>query len=499
MQNNELSTENLWEESRQVQLTLTRPTPTTLLLSWNLPPTTQVYDGQVVLLSTSLLETPSRPTDGIRYTPSANLLTPADTIGGAQVVSAEYGIFNGNLTTTSVLITDAIPTEVYYASLHGCSNTLQYYGFGSKSYALDGTLIDENVDGYTGSVPRSTTPPLNPTLGQVYYNPISNTVSMWNGATWIPASTDTVATGKIFPTTPTQGAFFYNLNTHILFIWDGTNWTKANTSQEGSPSINTIDVGTTGSFDERVRLVNLLKSQLGWPAVCVELQENNFETAIDIALSELRRRSDTAYRRHHVLFTIKAGQPTYYLNDAVIGTNRIVDIYKAHRVSTIGLNVLGGDNGIYAQMFYNQFFYGAVIDILSIHLAQSLAEDFERLFAGNLMFEWNESTRELMFLRKLYKDEKVVLECWMERTEQELFTDRWTKNWIRDYALAKCWETLGMIRGKYSSLPGPGGIQMNGDTLLNRADTMITELQRQINDYEVGNFIDSGNCAMLLG
>jgi hypothetical protein len=498
--NNEFSTAELWSEGRSIELTITRPTPTTVTLTWTTPPEPKAYKGQVVLIHTSPLEVAQQPVDGVRYSASTNLMVPSDTIGGAQVVAANYWIFQDTLTTTSVTLIGALPDEVYYASVHICTNTLQYYPFGVKSYALDGSRAEHNVDGYTGSIPHSNTPPLNPFIGQVYYNQTANNVSMWNGAAWIPASTTSPKSGSTFPTSPVAGEFFYQTHTHTLFIWNSVEWVQANTDQIGTPSYDKVPIGTTGSLDERVRLVNVLKTQLGWPSVCVELHEENFETAIDIALSEFRRRADNAYQRRHVLFTIRADQPTYYLNDPVIGTDRIVDIYKAHRISAIGMNVLGGDNGIYSQIFYNQFFYGAMIDILSIHLANSLSEEFEKIFAGNLPFEWNEAKRELKFIRKLYKEEKVVLECFMERTEQELLTDRWSKNWIRDWALAKCWEMLGMSRTKYGTLPGAGGgLTLNGDMLLQKSETMYTELLRQVNDFEVGNLVDAGNVAFLLG
>jgi len=496
----EASTAQLWEEGRQVQLTLARSAPTPLTINWVIPPTSTPFKGYVVLLHTSMLEAAQQPTDGVRYLASSNASIPADTIGGAQVIASAYWIFQDPLTATSVVVTNVDPNLVYYASIHICSNVIQYYPFGAKSYALDGARVEQHVDGFTGSIPQSLAPPTNPNIGQVYYNPSANSVSMWNGAAWMPASTTTVITGMTFPVTPVAGQFFYQTSTHVLFIWNGTSWTQANTDQIGTPSYDKTPIGSTGSLDERVRLVNDLKAQLGWPAVCVELDEQNFDVAINIALGEFRRRSDSAYEHKHVLFTILEGQPTYYLNDPVVGTDRIVDIQKIHRVSTIGLNVLGGDNGIYSQIFYNQFFYGAMIDVLSIHLANSMAEEYERIFAGNLMFEWNEAKRELKILRKLYKQEKVVLECYMEKTEQELLTDRWAKLWIRDWALAKCFEMLGMSRTKYGSLPGAGGgLTLNGDTLLQKSETMFTELQRQINDFEVGNLTGVGNCAFLCG
>lgn len=515
MSNLPLSTADLYAEAQTMQLSIVRTSGTTFTLSWNLPIDPKVYAGQVIVVSTKVLTSDNKPIDGIRYTPSTDLAVPADTIGGAQVVAANYVAFGEPLAATTVLITGADPNLVYYASLHPCTNVLQYYPYGCKSYALEGADLNVDVQGYTGNIPRSAMPPVDPTVGQVYYNPSTNAVLMWNGAVWIPANgtsnvapgvsmdgtkANAIISGTTFPSTPAAGDFFYKTDTHVLYIWNGSNWVQANTEEVGTPTYEKIGVGTTGDLDERIRLVNAIKTQLGWPAVCVELKEENFQTAINIALAEFRRRADNAYERKHVLFTIKAGQPTYYLNDPVIGTDRIVDIQHVHRVSTIGMNVLGGDNGIYAQIFYNQFFHGAMIDILSIHLANSMAEEFEKIFAGTLQYEWNEAKRELKFLRKLYKDERVVLECYMEKTEQELLTDRWSQPWIRDWAYAKCLEMTGLIRSKYANLPGAnGGLALNGDTLLNKAETMYQELQRQVNDFEVGSNVGMGGCAFIFG
>ena len=142
-----------------------------------------------------------------------------------------------------------------------------------------------------------------------------------------------------------------------------------------------------------------------------------------------------------------------------------------------------------------------MVDLLSIHLISALSEDFERIFAGNLVFNFNENTRQLEIFRKLYRDEKVVMECVMERTEQELLTDRWAKQWLQSWAHAELKEILGQIRSKYPSLPGAnGGLSLNGDTLLNEARQDFEECLRQIRDFEVGNGgVEWGNTAFLIG
>jgi hypothetical protein len=106
-----------------------------------------------------------------------------------------------------------------------------------------------------------------------------------------------------------------------------------------------------------------------------------------------------------------------------------------------------------------------------------------------------------MILRKITtEEERVILEVVMERTEQELLLDRWSKQWLQGWAQAELWEMLGEIRSKYGNLPGPnGGLTLNGDSLLSRAELQFTELLRQITDYEVGNGgVNFGNTAFFI-
>lgn len=498
----ETSVFDLVIEARQVTLGLTRTTLTTATLSWTIPTDAKVYGGAVVLLSEAPMDPSNFPTDGVKYVASTDLAAPASKIGNAQVVAAYYSQFGSDLSTTSVDVTGLDGSKTYYASIHICSNVLQYHTAGEHSYPLDTSFGAESNLDQSGAISRNNTPPTNPQLGDVYYNLIDGKVYMWNGGSWIIAVTDTVPTGNSFPVDNLQpGQFFFSTQTKVLYIWNGAAWNKANGQEEGVPMADKIGIGTDGSYDERANLIRVLKVQLGWPSVCVELTEEAFNVAIGNALDEFRRRADNAYKRNYVMFAIKKDQSIYYLNDPRLGTDKIVNIIKIHRVNSLGAGSFGGDNGVYSQMFFNQFFSGNMVDILSMHLIASLSEDFERIFAGNLMFNWNENTRQLELYRKLYRDEKIVMECVMERTEQDLLTDRWAKQWLQSWAHAELKEMLGMIRSKYPSLPGAnGGLSLNGDMLISEARQDFEECLRQIRDFEVGNGgAEWDNTALLIG
>jgi hypothetical protein len=55
------------------------------------------------------------------------------------------------------------------------------------------------------------------------------------------------------------------------------------------------------------------------------------------------------------------------------------------------------------------------------------------------------------------------------------------RNFIQRYALALAKNILGQIRGKYKTLPGPGGgSQLNGDALIQQSDKELEMLEKQL-------------------
>lgn len=626
------TTHDLWVEARKFRIDIARPTPDTIKLTITRPKNLHVVDGCVVMLSTKPINVVDYPADGTAYDGSLDWTQPADvTMDGAHIVAAYHGILqnpmptgdpgqpedvNATTYTFTLTITNTDPTQIYYASVFGSSNVLQYYPLGVQSYPLEGSSLEKAVGNYAGNIPSYPHAPPNPGHGLVYYDQGLNIVQFWDAKqeVWIPTRADTIVSGeynpgllgqvyllsgsqlKIFdgvkwvdavpqnlrvraaastgagwhnfnssragiehPQLPEPGDFFYNYSieryeyfdgetwmfpnaSNTLFVrksgdmvpcfikpvtvepeplrapdlgelfynttakalnvWDGTIWVKANTDQEGTPLTDKISIGNDGSYDERVRLIKILANQLGWPAQCVELKEEQFNVAVDNAMETFRQLSDHAYRRGFMLYKLIPNQQLYFLNSAIDKTDSIVDIHQIHRMGPLGF-FGGGAQDVWSQAFAQQFYNLAAGggDLLSTFLLQNYSEELTRMFAGNLMFQWNESTRELYFTRAIRGYETVIIECMLERTEQELLSDRWCKQFLQNYALAECKMMLGMIRSKFSSgTPGPSGnITLNGELLIAEARQDMLELREQLLNYEFGGNIGMGNTAFLIG
>lgn len=619
---NQLTTHDLWVESRKISLSISRPSPTTIAVTIRRPTLDlRALDGAVLLLSDRHITPNEYPQDGDRYVASTTWEDPAaDRSGSAQVIGFWSGFFaqpfppgvadSEGMVELTVTVTGTDPDTTYYASVHGSTNVLQYYPIGVQSYPLEGSRIEKDSSSYTGSIPSLPSAPTNPqhgfvyfdqqlslvqywdntrgvwvptrvdsiptgpvnpgipghaflftpatqvrvfdgrkwveatatntqlltagsvwtalagvevgtelpetpTLALLFYNFTSRTIQYWDGVTWqLPSPTTTLFNNgvAIFPAftapftaeplelvTPYAGLLFYNTSQKVLNVFDGTVWTQVNTDQQGTPSTDKMRIGNDGSYDERLRLIRVLKTQLGWPTQCVELTEDHFNVAIDNALETYRQLSVGAYERRFILFGLLYDQNKYYLNSPLDETDRIVQVQRIHRLNLLGINSATTTDNIFYQAFLAQFYSANHVDLLSLHLMSALSEEFRRIFAADLPFTWNEARRELTIHRRIHRPEKVILEVELERTEQELLLDRYCKQWLQGWALAECKETLGLIRSKYSSgTPGPAGtITLNGETLLAEARQDFTELREQLLNYEAQN-AEHGNLAFWL-
>lgn len=471
------TTANLNAVGEEVQVTFSRTNPTSGTITWNLPSYLGSYNGIVILLKTTAIVPTDFPVDGTQYQASQDLNNPASYSGDAIVVGAFYN----DVLTTSVNVINLDPNSVYFASGHAVTNTLQYFTRGSQSYPLK-----ENASSYSGDIPQASSAPANPSVGQVYYNNQQGQSWMWTGSAWVQAGVGETLVGTTFPTNAVNGQYFYNETTKLLYSFYNGTFTVVNTAGQGLPMYEKLP-GNDGSFNERAKLIQVIKRQLGWPSVCVELTEEHFQLSIDNALGELRRRSDSAYFMKWMAIKLNEQQQVYYMNDPATGTDKVVDIMKVWRTSGLGL-VQQGAGGVYGQAFLNYFYAQNVVDLTSIYLLNSYAEQFSQIFAGEITFRWYEPTRQLHIARYLGASEWVIIEAMTERTEQELLADRYTSQWLQNWAVSEAHIILGQIRSKFGSLPGAGGsVSMNGGELIQMGQEAQTDLIRQINDFEVGN------------
>jgi len=376
--------------------------------------------------------------------------------------------------------------------------------------------IDSINDPHTLSIPA----------GTYWYDTTNDALAQWNGTSWVTLSFTTL------PLTPATGELWYNTSSNTLMEWDGTTWvlatpfatvgltsagdliftstTKGSTSSiyildvslfeallimgifldpingtdgiDGTSMYTQIGVGTDGTPDERRELLESMRAQLGYPVIDVELTKYQFDTALTGGLEEFRKRSGAAYKRSFFFLDTQPGQQHYILADKTVGFNQIVNVTGLYRMTSAFLSSAYG-SGIYGQIVLQQLYSMGTFDLLSFHLVSEYIEQMEQLFATRLTYNWNERSRTLAIFDTRVYPERILVDATIERTEQDLLTDRYTKSWIEKWALAEARLMLAEIRGKYAALPGAGGgVSLNAQDLITRADQDMQSLLDEIDN-----------------
>jgi hypothetical protein len=369
------------------------------------------------------------------------------------------------------------------------------------------TLLMQWIGSPSGwtSIPFSTDS-LAPETGTLWFNTLTDILYEWSGTAW--------ATGTPVVTVSMPGDYLHFLSattgsTSVVFVENVdlfTSTTPVGTVAQRvvgadgivpEPMYSQIGVGSDGTPDERRELMDSIRQQLGYPVVDVELTKYQMDTAVTAALESLRKRSSAAYNRTFFFIDIPVGEQAVFLTDKTVGFNKVVNVMGAYRVTSSFLSTAFG-SGVYGQIALQHLYTMGTFDLLSYFLVSQYIEELEQLFATRLVFNWSEHTRLLAFHQTFGSSdainglpggipaERILLDASIERTEQELLTDRWTKSWIEKYASAQARLMLSEIRGKYASLPGAGGgVALNAAELIARADIDMADCYQQLEDYIV--------------
>ncbi len=356
---------------------------------------------------------------------------------------------------------------------------------------FDGNTLRQRIDANTWDSRTFVTTPAVVVVGSRWED-ATGVLRGWTGTEWVeieaPYTVSLTDNNNIVLTTTSCGSLSYIDITESTLLTHSLRFTlckpvAGNDGTSGVPMYNELGIGTDGSVDERRHLIDNIYMRLGAPTINVELTRAQVDLAIQKGLDYMRRDSGAGYTRGYFFLDLKAGKQQYVLTSKAVGFHKIVDILKLYRARGGFLNsTFGGE--IYGQQLLQQLYVSSTFDILSYHLLASYQTVVQKLFASELMYDWNERTRTLRLMRKIPRDERILVDATIERTEQDLFTDRLTKNWIEEWALAEAKIMLGDIRGKYGSLPGAGGsVTLNADTLKAEGVSLKEKLVRELDDY----------------
>lgn len=356
--------------------------------------------------------------------------------------------------------------------------------------------------------------PLVPKVGLLWFNTVDDELYEWNGSAWViatpiaylvyskpqnvknPRTRDmleffTRLTGceASIEVKDEYDNLFRYLSDSIIYLEP----VEGASSLDAGPMYKQLGVGDDGSPDERRALHDAVRLHLGSISVRVEVTKEQIDEAINKSLMMLRKYSNVAYKRGMFFLDLKRNQQTYIMTNKCAGFNKITDINAIYRMRAAFFRTAYAGNDLFGIAALQQLYTLGSFDLLSFHLVSSYIEELNTAFANRIMFQWVETSRELKMYQNFLSKEKVLVDATIERTEQDLLTNRETALWLKNWTIAEIKLMLSQTRGKFQQLPGPNGsTALNTQDLISQAQSEMESLRNELQDFAMQDVNDIG-------
>jgi len=248
-----------------------------------------------------------------------------------------------------------------------------------------------------------------------------------------------------------------------------------------------IDVNMLGPRVARGKVIGQLKDyillMLGAPVVQVELDMQQLDAAVDLALQIYEEWAPMEFFKYYVFPTVPG--KSIYTMPAEVGYIRNV-YYKQTATFAFQSSDLGG--AIPVEYFYPGGAYasiqGGMIDPTTPiwgragewSLYSSYEYQYSRLASNIGGWEWYGGYHAIKLYPKPYRSHHVIVHYIQKNNDYQRVQEA-----MQDGALAFAKIMLGRIRSKIKNPPGPnGGVQLDGDTLLQEGNADLKEWKQDL-------------------
>ena len=216
----------------------------------------------------------------------------------------------------------------------------------------------------------------------------------------------------------------------------------------------------------------------------VELDPEHYENALTRAVEVFQTRSSAAVEESFAFLKPQTNVQCYTLPEEVQYVRQI------WRRSLGDLGNGGTQMDPFSQGYLNVYILnsGRSGGLLNYELFKDYEFQVDRMFGGQIDFNFNSITKKLTLIRKPYGDqETLLLQTYNLKPLVQLLVDYRSLTFLKEYTLCLCKFELGQAREKFGSIPGPGGgTTLNGASLKAEAQTGIDKLHEDVSNFRFG-------------
>ena len=230
--------------------------------------------------------------------------------------------------------------------------------------------------------------------------------------------------------------------------------------------------------------------QAGFPVIEINISDEQIEDCVDMAMSLYidyhYDATEMTYYKHQLTQQDKDNK-YITLPDNVIGAVKIFPINS----------FLGGNQ--YAEILTNAQ-YQVAFELLYSHGSSNLVPYFmarqelqliEEILAPETPIRFNRHKNQLHIDARSFKlivGQFIIVQAY-QVIDPEIYQDVWKDRWLINYCTALIEHLFGKTLTKFTGMVLPGGIQFNGQSILERAKQDIEDLERKLkNNYTLPVF-----------
>ena len=230
-------------------------------------------------------------------------------------------------------------------------------------------------------------------------------------------------------------------------------------------------------FNETIK--DYILARLGHPVVRVELTPYQLKTCIDEAVGTMYNHAPL-FATQFVTFETSAGINTYKLPPYILNNLE----YVVYKKTLLSIQQAAGtlEFDFFIKYFQDNFLFQN-FGIGDFYLLQQNLEMMRKILGQEGSFTVLNNQYLHVAPRPVINGQVVIV---IYRGLDSNTIHPAYRNWIQQYALASAKGTLGQIRGKYDTVPSPGGgAKLNGAALVQESqDERDKLLERLLNEFE---------------
>jgi hypothetical protein len=217
--------------------------------------------------------------------------------------------------------------------------------------------------------------------------------------------------------------------------------------------------------------------KLGKPVIEINVDQDQVDDRIDEALAY--------YWDYHFDGTEKMYMK-YQMTQTDLNNGYIV--VPENVIGVINLFPIAGNltgSGIFSatyQFVLNNIHDFVNYDMVNYYMSFQHLAFMQEILSGRQPIRYNRNQNKLyidMTKSKIDPGEYIVYECY-QVVDPNTYADVWKDRWLQNYATAKIKYQWGANLTKFVGLNLPGGVQFNGEKILNDADEEIKKMELEM-------------------